>query len=429
MKSTYTPEGVLVEWDLVNYPEITETQFYRNTVNQLGGRTRLVIIPGADAKTGSFLDTTAEEGVTYWYMHKLTVAADNSTLNTDPEAEITFSPNLTNFAGAYADQTIELSWNLQNFPGEIEYVEVYRNDRNELGGRTRIIAGADIQGNYVDMDGLVNGTTYWYMFKIRLVDGTTINTDPEGEIQYSLPEPKANLFSILADGGISLSWNLQDFLQDIQGIELYRNTVEALDGRERIAQGLDPQGTFLDTLNLVEDQAYWYMFKVTLADGSVVNTDPEANIVYEAAPVITSITIEENTPGFCRVDGTVDDNNAGFTGTGFANTDNEEGKAIYYRINVAEAATYTFTFVIANGSSDNRWGRLDANGTEVFAIVDLNPTGGWTTYLPVSVSVDLPAGEVDLDFVARTAGGLANVDSLTIESTTGGNAPAPVPCD
>lgn len=429
MTSTYTPDGVFVEWNLENFPEITETQFYRNTVNQLGGRTRLTIISGADAITGSFLDTTAEEGVTYWYMHKLTVAADNSTLNTDPEAEITFSPNITNLEAVYSGQQISVTWNLQNFGQEIEYVELYRNTSNQLGGRTRIVAGADLSGTFVDTEDLVDGTTYWYMFKIRLADGTTVNTDPDAETQYSLPVPKANLFSMLSGGGISLSWNLEDFLQDIEGIELYRNTVEALDGRERIAQALDPQGTFLDSSNLVEDQGYWYMFKVTLADGTVVNTDPEANIVFEAAPVITSVTIEENTPGFCSVDGTVDDNNAGFTGTGFANTDNEEGKAIYYRINVTEAATYNVTFVQANGSSDNRWGRVDANGTEVFAKLDLNPTGGWTTYLPVTVAMDLPVGEIDFNFVARTAGGLSNIDSLTIESTTGGNAPAPVPCD
>lgn len=428
MTSTYTPEGVLLTWDFENIPEITETQFYRNTRNQLGGRTRLVIISGADAKTGSFLDTTAMPGETYWYMHKLTVAADNSTLNTDPEAQITFTPDITNLTAEYSGQQIQVTWNLQNFAEPIEYIELYRNDRNELGGRTRIIAGADAQGTFVDTEGLIDGNTYWYMFKIRFESGNQVNTLPEAETLYSVPPPRANLFSLLSDGGISLSWRLENFFQEFTAIELYRNTIESLDGRVRIEPSAVAEGSFLDTTDLVEGTTYWYMFKVTLADGTVVNTNPEASLTFEAAPVVTSITIEEDVPGFCRVDGTVDNNNEGFNGTGFANTDNEIDKAIYYKVNVAEAGTYGFTVRYANGSADNRWGRLDANGTEIFAKVDLNPTDAWTTYAEVVFEADLPAGEVDLAFVARTGSGLANIDSLSIASLDDGNAPAPVPC-
>ena len=35
-----------------------------------------------------------------------------------------------------------------------------------------------------------------------------------------------------------------------------------------------------------------------------------------------SVTLQENLTGFCGVDGTIDSNNAGFTGSGFANTNN-----------------------------------------------------------------------------------------------------------
>src|SRR5687768_7917846 len=34
------------------------------------------------------------------------------------------------------------------------------------------------------------------------------------------------------------------------------------------------------------------------------------------------VTIQENTVGFCAVEGTVDTNHTGFTGSGFANADN-----------------------------------------------------------------------------------------------------------
>ena len=37
------------------------------------------------------------------------------------------------------------------------------------------------------------------------------------------------------------------------------------------------------------------------------------------------VTIEENTLGFCAVEGTVDSNHSGFTGSGFANGNNATG--------------------------------------------------------------------------------------------------------
>ncbi len=66
-----------------------------------------------------------------------------------------------------------------------------------------------------------------------------------------------------------------------------------------------------------------------------MNTPPTPNIVMVGAPPPPSgngITIEENTTGFCSVDGTIDNNNAGFTGAGFANANNAANSGINWRI-------------------------------------------------------------------------------------------------
>ncbi|KXI27358.1 rhamnogalacturonan lyase family protein [Paraglaciecola hydrolytica] len=424
--STYTAEGIALSWNLENYPDVVGSQLYRNTLPQAGGRTRLSVLAASDVMQGTFMDTTAVAGETYWYMFKLTLA-DGSTPSTDVEGEITFLPNLTNLSATYSGQQIDLAWSLKNFGQEITYGELYRNSKNQLGGRTRIAKSIATEGSFVDTEGLVDGTNYWYMFKLVLADGTTVNTDPEAETQFALPIPKANLFSGLADGGVSLSWNLQDFFNEITNISLYRNTQNSQDGRELVSSNLTLQGSYSDTANLVEETTYWYMFEVSFADGTSYNTEPEAEIKYEAAPVITAVILEENRPGFCGVDGAVESNNLGFTGDGFANTDNETSKGVYWKVNVGEAGSYKFTFVYANGGADNRWGRLDINGAEAVAKVDMGP-GDWTTYVPVEVMVELEAGEANITLISRTAGGLGNVDSLTIESTTGGNAPTPVVC-
>ena len=72
-----------------------------------------------------------------------------------------------------------VTWDLQNFVPEITYLELYRNDKNEALGRTRILVGAGISGEFID-EGLESGKTYWYMFKMTQ-DGVTSSTDPEAE--------------------------------------------------------------------------------------------------------------------------------------------------------------------------------------------------------------------------------------------------------
>ena len=439
LNTQYTDDGILISWNLENYDDVIGSQLYRNEQPTTGGRTRLSVLPSEDVFTGSFLDTTALPDVKYWYMFKLTLN-DNSTPSTPVEGEITNTANLTNLTAVYSGNQIDVSWNLQNFPQDFKSIELYRNTSNTTSGRTRIIPsasglpGAEAEGTLVDTNNLVDGETYWYMFKIILADDTRIDTAPEAETLYSLPTPTANLFSSLLDGGVNLTWKLENFFDPIKSIELYRNTTNTAEGSVLIASNLTEQSTYLDTANLEENESYWYMFKVTFDDDSVFFTEAEAEIEYEAAPLITSIMLEEKQPGTCGADGENGSDgfeaiNAGFTGEGYLNTANELNKGAYWKVNVAEAGTYTFTFVFANGSQDNRWGRLDVNGSEAVTQVDLPGDGSWTSYNTVSVDVDLSAGEADIALIARTAGGLANIDSLTIASTTGGNAPTAVACD
>jgi lysophospholipase L1-like esterase len=123
----------------------------------------------------------------------------------------------------------------------------------------------------------------------------------------------------------------------------------------------------------------------------------------------------------CVLEGTIDNNNTGFTGTGFANTDNMVGATIAYVINSPSLQTATVSFRYANGGTTSRDGEIIVNG-KLVSTLNLAPTGSWTTWLTVSVNLNLIKGLNNLSVKAKTADGLANVDVVHVSSgLTNGN--------
>jgi Carbohydrate binding module (family 6) len=137
----------------------------------------------------------------------------------------------------------------------------------------------------------------------------------------------------------------------------------------------------------------------------------------------TNVTIQENTTGFCGVDGTIDTNQAGFTGAGFANTNNASAAAVRWRVTAGASGSYSLQWRFANGTTTDRPGSVRVNGTTAVASVPLAGTGAWTTWANSgTATVTLNAGLNDVHLVATTANGLANVDSLTVAGSGGVSA-------
>ena len=74
-------------------------------------------------------------------------------------------------------------------------------------------------------------------------------------------------------------------------------------------------------------------------------------LMISASAAFADVTIQENTTGFCGVDGTIDSNNAGFTGAGFANTNNALNASLRYKVNVPATGSYTLRWRYANGTT------------------------------------------------------------------------------
>ena len=136
----------------------------------------------------------------------------------------------------------------------------------------------------------------------------------------------------------------------------------------------------------------------------------------------SSFVIQESQSGFCRVDGTVDSNNEGYTGAGFANTNNAQGAAVVWAVEASSSGRQTLTFRFANGGTANRNGALVINGgANGNYTVSLPATGSWTAWQNVAIDIDLVQGNNILQISSTTAEGLPNIDSLTV---TGSNVKA-----
>jgi len=104
---------------------------------------------------------------------------------------------------------------------------------------------------------------------------------------------------------------------------------------------------------------------------------------------------------------------AGFTGSGYADFIGASGEWIEWTVNSATARTTTLDFRYANGSTGDRPLELRLNGTVLNSRLSFVGTGSWTTWRTVSVTVNLQAGTNRIRLTSVGSSG-ANIDSLTV---------------
>lgn len=124
-----------------------------------------------------------------------------------------------------------------------------------------------------------------------------------------------------------------------------------------------------------------------------------------------TIVIEEG-DGFCEVEGSIDTDNTGFLGDGFANADNRAGAGVEWSVSAIGATTVTLDVLFANGGSASRSAAVIVNGATL-ANLEFGPTGDWSTWDSVPAEVALAPGENTIRIEGTSAEGLANIDSLT----------------
>ena len=259
---------------------------------------------------------------------------------------------------------------------------------------TNDIADADY-----DDDGIVNN------YEFDLLAENWLKLPPD----LTAPAIPENLWALAGNETVSLDWD-DNNEPDFEGYNLYRSTTSG-SGYTKLNSSLLTDSNYIDD-TIVNGTIYYYV--VTALD----NSENESGNSVEACAVpssdANSVTIQENATGFCNVNGGVDNEYAGYTGSGFCDTENVTGSGIDWSIDIAAADTYTFSWRYAHGKTDDRSARMLVNGSPVISSIAFPPTGAFTTWSTVSVDVSLTEGIKDIRLEGITSNGLANIDYLMV---------------
>ncbi|WP_433509066.1 glycoside hydrolase family 75 protein [Nonomuraea sp. CA-143628] len=121
------------------------------------------------------------------------------------------------------------------------------------------------------------------------------------------------------------------------------------------------------------------------------------------------------------VQGVVEANHTGFSGTGFVNGDNVVGPYTEWTVNAPAAGTATLAIRYANGTTSARTADVSVNGTVVSAGRSFGTTASWNTWATSTLTATLNAGDNKIRVTSTNAGGNPNLDYL---EATVADAPA-----
>ncbi|MER6950508.1 CBM35 domain-containing protein [Nonomuraea sp. NPDC000554] len=131
-----------------------------------------------------------------------------------------------------------------------------------------------------------------------------------------------------------------------------------------------------------------------------------------AALPAQAATIRYEAENATNVQGVVEANHTGFSGTGFVNSDNVSGPYTEWTVNAPAAGTATLAIRYANGTTTARTAGVSVNGTVVSANRSFGPTANWDTWATSTLTVTLNAGDNKIRVTATNAGGNPNLDYL-----------------
>lgn len=135
------------------------------------------------------------------------------------------------------------------------------------------------------------------------------------------------------------------------------------------------------------------------------------------------LQVQENAPGFCSVDGVTEAINGGFTGAGYANSNNAAGAYVRWAVNAPAAGNYMVAIRYA-GVTD-RPATVRINGSIVQNNLPLISTSAWTSWSNQTLTVALNNGNNVIELAANGADGLPNIDWLQVgnKDATPGTCP------
>jgi fibronectin type 3 domain-containing protein len=363
-----------LDWDDNSEVDLAGYNVYRSTTSGTG-YTKLNI---ATLISSDFTDDTAENGVTYFYV---VTAVDTSSNESDISNEVFETPVDLNFYGdTNGDQFIDIA-DLPDF-----FVLWLESD-------CLTTSGWDIND-----DCLVNLDEFSLLASLWMLDSIA-------------PSAPTNITANSGDSVVLLDWN-DNSESDLAGYNIYRSESPGTN-YVKLNTALLTASDYTD-IDIANGITYYYV--VTAVDNASNESDDSDEVSATPGALNPTIIIQEEEAGFCGVDlpdGLIESEHSGYTGTGYANTDNATGEGINYSVNILASGTYTFVFRYAGISS--RPGDLIINDITEVEDIAFPSTGAWTTWdTTASAEVTLTAGIKTVRLEAAGSDGLGNIDYMEV---------------
>lgn len=132
-----------------------------------------------------------------------------------------------------------------------------------------------------------------------------------------------------------------------------------------------------------------------------------------APAVVQELSFQENDTAICTLEGVVETEHGGATGSGYINTDNTNSAGLSFHLSAAESLQGTATIRYANGSDTARSFEILNNGAAA-ATASFASTGAWDSWQELDVNIALNEGSNLIQLLPQSDGGLANIDVISM---------------
>ncbi len=245
-------------------------------------------------------------------------------------------------------------------------------------------------------------------------NGSIRNYQGQGFLQFGTSGAAAvrDTVSVLNSGAYQLETRYSVTGGDRGGIDLYINGTRISGVLFTATPTYSDWGIHKQMINLNAGQNT-IEFRAVATGARTMYFD---NIVVMPTEYSGGLVIQENEAGFGGVDGTISNDQAGFTGTGFSNTADAAGAGIDWWLDFPAAETGAFTFRYAG--LENKTADLFVNGVKIVSNINFPATGSLGSWGLVTVHASVGAGLSNVRLQAVSATGLPNMDFLGVGGET-----------
>ncbi|MFT3870958.1 MAG: rhamnogalacturonan lyase [Nibricoccus sp.] len=159
--------------------------------------------------------------------------------------------------------------------------------------------------------------------------------------------------------------------------------------------------------NCAYNQPPWPSFFV----GNGMGAQPAASITYAGSSGTTADTYQAESATLAG-GVTIDSNNAGFNGTGFANFPTTGGTLTFNNVDGNGGGSKSLQIRYALGATTARTGNIVVNG--VTSAITFQPTGAFTTWATMNVTITLNNNSTNTIQFASTGTDMGNIDEITV---------------